>query len=179
MSFDKKRNILFGIPTKHDKGRHEIKLDIINDETNKTMSVVDLLYIDVVEYDEDLNSYNVIKRVSGTHGVQNGSQSALDCPGDHPVIIATLVFDLNVRKLSGAKRVDLVEKVADWFGMDVDAVRFVPGKGEKTAFNFKDVIFFTGGPGSIQDAQERGVSVSWKIGCGESVAGKRTCIVSV
>ena len=53
----------------------------------------------------------------------------------------------------------------------VDQLSLMPGKGEKTAFNLKDVVVLTAGPGWVKDPQERGVSVSWKIGCGDSITG--------
>ena len=81
------------------------------------------------------------------------------------------MFDLNSRKLSGSKRVELLKSVSKWTYLDVDQLRLLPGKGEKTAFNLKEVVVLTAGPGWVKDPQERGVSVSWKIGCGDSITG--------
>lgn len=177
LTFDAARNLLLGVPSHHDKGSHAIQMDVVNDETNKTAEVIHFLTIGVVQYDEDLNHYNMLRPSPvAEQSVKNASQSPLDCPGHMPVIVATLVFDLSARKLTGAKRVELLSNVVEWSGVDIDRLRWLPGKGDKTAFNLKDVILLTAGPGWISDAQERGVCVSWKIGCGENIAGSLSVI---
>ena len=159
------------MPSYRDKGSHTIQLDIINDETNKTADTINLLTIEVVEYEEDLNHFKVIRTNSLVQPSKNASQLLVDCPNHAPILVATLVFDLNSTKLSGANRIHLLNKVSSWLNIDVDNLRLMPGKGEKTAFNFKEVVILTAGPGWVKDRQERGVSVSWKIGCGDSITG--------
>lgn len=162
---------MLGVPYHHDKGSHIIRLDVVNDATNKTDDVINFLTIEVVEYEEDLNHFKIIGRNTLTQPDKNISQSSLECPNHAPIIVATLVFDLNSRKLSGSDRVDLLNSVSYWTGLEVNLVRLMPGKGDKTAFNLKDVAVLTAGPGWVKDPQERGVSVSWKIGCGDSITG--------
>lgn len=164
---------MLGIPTHHDKGSHAIQLDIISDETNKTVEAINFLTIDVVQHDKDLKHYKILRPTPlAQQSSSNVSQSPLDCPNNLPVVVATMVFDLSARKLSGAKRVELMKNVSKWSDVDIEMLRFLPGKGEKTAFNLKDVILLTAGPGWIKDVQERGVCVSWKIGCGVNIAGE-------
>ena len=166
---------MLGVPSYHDKGSHTIRLDVIIAETNKTADTINLLTIAVVEYEEDLNHFEIIRTNTLTQtSNKNSSQSSLDCPNHAPVIVATLVFDLNSRKLNGHHRVELLKGVSGWLGTDIDHLRWMPGKGEKTAFNLKDVVVLTAGPGWVKDPQERGVSVSWKIGCGDSATGLYT-----
>ncbi len=162
---------MLGVPSSHDKGSHTIQLEVIHDETNKTADIINLLTIEVVEYEEDLNHFKIIWANTLSKPGKNTSQSLLDCANHAPVIVATLVFDFNSRKLSGAKRVELLKSVSDWTYIHVDQLSLMPGKGEKTAFNLKDVVVLTAGPGWVKDPQERGVSVSWKIGCGDSITG--------
>lgn len=160
-----------GVPSYRDKGSHTIRLDIVNDETNKTADTINLLTIEVVEYEEDLNHFKVIRTNTLAQTSKNTSELLVDCPNHAPILVATLVFDLNSTKLSGANRIHLLDKVSSWLNIDVNLLRWMPGKGEKTAFNFKEVVILTAGPGWVKDRQERGVSVSWKIGCGDSITG--------
>ena len=165
------KNLFVGVPSSHhDKGSHTIRLDVINDEANKTIDTINFLTIEVVEYEEDLNHFRVLRTNTLTEPKKNTSQS-LNCPNRAPVIVATLVFDLTSRKLSGAKRVELLTSVSKWTDIDINEPRWMPGKGERTAFNLEEVIVLTAGPGGVRDPQERGVAVSWKIGCGDSITG--------
>ena len=172
LTFAADKNLLIGVPSHHDKGSHVIQLDVINAETNKTVELINLLSIYVVQNDQDLNHYSILKPSPlAQQSAKNASRSPLDCSGNMPFIVATIVFDLSARKLSGAKRVELLKSVSEWSDVDIENLRFLPGKGDKTAFNLKDVILLTAGPGWVKDAQERGVCVSWKIGCGVNIAG--------
>ena len=179
LEYDSTRHLFLGVPSYHDKGSHTIRLEVIHDETNKTADKINFLTIEVVEYEEDLNHFKILRINTMSIPSKNRSQSPLDCSNHVPIIAATLVFDFNSRKLSGSKRVELLKSVSDWTSIDVDQLRVLPGKGEKTAFNLKDVVVLTAGPGWVKDPQERGVSVSWKIGCGDSITESEKSYVSV
>ena len=150
---------LHGVPVWHDKGKVEIEIQMrkSNDKAVFTIDVQDLHTM--------LNNQSTISNETKVPPFTEPQ-----CSYGMPVAVATILFDLDMGKLCGGERINLMRKLSDFVDVHVNELHMVVGRGHNTAFGFKDVTMVTAGPGNVADSRQPGVAVSWQIGCGVDVS---------
>lgn len=155
LSYNSQTNLLLGVPTVRDRQSYQI---IIKGRSALTLTLqVQDLASAKVQHNNNLTKVPI--------------PDVPSCQNDRPLAVATIVFDLNMKNLSGKKRVDLMEQVSLFADVALGHLHMCRGKGHNTAVGLKDVMMLTAGPGTVKDASEQGVALSWQIGCGIDIAG--------
>ena len=155
LSYNKDKSLLLGVPSWRDRG------DVLIDFQSNDGTVKHSLKIEIKDLRDE-----ALQPSSRSNNTKTPSYSKPKCPKGLPVAAASIVLDYHLKKVTGEKRVEIMNKVRDFVDVDVKNLHMLAGKGHNTAFGLKDVITVTAGPGNVADSSQPGVVISWQIGCG-------------
>uniref|UniRef100_A0A1A8JUG2 Dystroglycan 1 n=1 Tax=Nothobranchius kuhntae TaxID=321403 RepID=A0A1A8JUG2_NOTKU len=155
LHWDASSSILQGLPLEEDKGVFYISVTISNHTKASTSEVFP---IEVHPEDHlDLDSAQLLS-----------SQAAVDdhvqpffCEGEEPVTILTVILDADLTKMSSEQRVELLDHMRSFSGVDLQHMKMLPVVNNKLF----DMSAFMAGPGNAKKVVENGALLSWKLGC--------------
>lgn len=157
--FDEASNVIEGIPSDADIGQYYISVTAVGHKTNSS-SVTEISEVFSVSVSpEDTFRSNGL-------GAIKEDDSEVVCPKDKVPAVASIILDAEWSRLSAKERVAIVAKMSQYSMLKIGAFRLLP-KGRKTALDEKVLVT---GPGNNPKGHFSGVSLSWKIGCGENAA---------
>ncbi|XP_071961391.1 dystroglycan 1-like [Antedon mediterranea] len=144
LHFNSSSNTLQGVPSEEDIGVHYISITAIG----KNSQDQDTFTIDVVPSPD--------ASASESKGIGTG---AVKCQADEPAVLAGIVLDAELSKMSPAARVGAIQKMSQYSMLAEDTFTLLPSKtGDSSAI--------IAGPGNIRKPFYKGMVVSWQIGCG-------------
>lgn len=155
--YDDSTAAIEGIPSEADLGQYYISVMAVGHKTNSSAhtEITEVFSINVSP--EDTTRPNsAIKE----------DDSEVVCPKEKVPAMASIILDADWSKLTAEQRVAIVAKMSKYSMLKIGAFRLLPN-GRKTAHDERVLIT---GPGNKPNGRFSGVSLSWKIGCGENAA---------
>lgn len=156
--FDDVSAAVEGIPSEADLGQYYVSVTAIGHKSNTSASSTEITEVFSISVSpEDITRPNSAIKEDG---------SEVSCPKEKVPAVASIILDADWSRLTAERRVAMVTKMSKYSMLKVSAFRLLP-KGRKT--NEDERVLITG-PGNRPNGRFSGVSLSWKIGCGENAA---------
>ncbi|XP_033114589.1 dystroglycan-like [Anneissia japonica] len=144
LHFNSTTNTLEGVPSEEDVGVHYISIIAIGKKSRDK----DIFTIDVVPAPDVASSE-----------AKDINTGVVKCQLDEPAVLAGIVLDAELSKMSPAARVSAIQKMSQYSMLAEETFTLLPSKTG-------DLSAIIAGPGNIRKPFYKGMVVSWQIGCG-------------
>lgn len=124
-----------GLPLEEDRGVHYISVSISNNTTSSWSSEVFSIEVhpeDVLEPDSSL--------------LASADAQMFLCEDEEPVTVLTVIMDADLKKMSSSQRVELLETMRSFSGVDLQHMKMLPVVNNRLF----DMSAFMAGPGNAK-----------------------------
>lgn len=145
LHWDANNRILQGLPLEEDKGVHYISVSISNHTKSSSSSEV---FSIEVHPDDHLDAD--LAQLAFNQASTEGDIQPLMCGTEEPVTVLTVILDADLTKMSSEQRVDLLNSMKSFSGVDLQHMRILPVVNNRLF----DMSAFMAGPGNAKKVSE-------------------------
>ncbi|XP_076003340.1 dystroglycan 1 [Genypterus blacodes] len=156
LHWDANSRTLQGLPLEEDKGVHYISVSISNHTKSSSSSEVFSIEVHPEDHLDTDPAQLALNQATTESDIQ-----PLMCGNEEPVTVLTVILDADLTKMSSEQRVDLLNNMRSFSGVDLQHMKILPVVNNRLF----DMSAFMAGPGNAKKVVENGALLSWKLGC--------------